>query len=312
MELRHLRHFVAVAEELNFHMAAQRLNMAQPPLSQSIRRLEDSLGVQLLDRSRRGVALTLAGIAFVSEARSAIRHADLARKLARREAEKTPEVRISFIASAMYRLLPQLLARFHENASQVAVHLSERPSPLQVAPILSGDCDVAFVSNYTKGIEECESLLVERTVLAAAIPANWPLASRKSVTLADLAEHSFILPPKYDYVLGADAMINLFKTAGVMPTLTQCEPHVSSTFALIGAGLGCTMTTATAAVTKPRNVCFVPISDSAAPVNWGITMIWKPDQLTADGKRFVDHARHYVHNTPSLMSFDSKLPDPAV
>lgn len=301
MELRHLRHFVAVAEELNFHRAASRLNMAQPPLSQSIRRLEESLDVQLLDRSRRGVALTPAGTAFLGEARNALKHADLARKLARREAEHSPEIRVSFIAAAMYRTLPALIAAFRDQAPDVVVHLRELASPLQVAPILAGNCDVGFVSRNTKGIEDCETFEVERGSLVAAVPAHWPLASRECVTLADLAEYPFILPPKQDYALGSEATIALFRKAGVMPHITQSETHVSSTFALIGAGLGCGMTTGTAAVTNPHNVRFVPILDGAAAPDWSLKMIWRPGQLTGVTRQFVEFTRQYVRVTPSLM-----------
>jgi DNA-binding transcriptional LysR family regulator len=301
MELRHLRHFVAIAEELNFHRAASRLNMAQPPLSQSIRRLEESLGVQLLDRSRQGVALTAAGVAFVDEARNAISHADLARKLARREAENLPEIKISFIAAAMYRILPALIAEFREQVPEAVVNLRELASPLQVAPIQAGNCDVGFVSHNTKGIEDCETMLVERGSLVAPIPAHWPLASRAFVTLADLPEHPFILPPKQDYELGSDATIALFKKAGVMPHITMSQTHVSSTFALIGAGLGCAMTTGTACVTNPKNVSFVPIIDGAASPEWSLKMIWRPSGLTGVVKKFLGFTRHYVRDTPSLM-----------
>jgi len=294
MELRHLRHFVAVAEELNFHRAATRLNMAQPPLSQSIRRLEDSLGVQLLDRSRRGVALTPAGAAFVDEARNALTHADLARKLARREAAESPEISVSFISSAMYGILPRLLSAFREQAPMIGMQLHEVPSPLQIAPILTGDRDIGFVSHNTRGLEEFETILVERSSLVAAIPAHWPLASRKAVTLADLAEQPFILPPRHDYTSGTDATIALFRRAGLIPHVTQSETHVSSTFAMVGAGLGCTLTTGVAAVTTPANVTFVPIVDSLLTAEWGIRMIWRNSQLSAAARQFVAFAQDKI------------------
>lgn len=300
MELRHMRHFIAVAEELNFNRAAARLNMAQPPLSQSMRRLEGSLGVQLLDRSRRGVALTRAGFAFLSEARNAIKHADLARKLASREAEPTPEIRVSFTTAALYRLLPRLLVDFRDHAPGVLVQLHEQLSPLQVAPILSGDCDVGFVTSTTKGIEDFESLTVESAPFVAAMPADWPVAARKSISFAELAEYPFILPTRLDYKMESDATIALFRKAGVMPNVTRGDIHVSTTFTLVGAGLGCAVTTRSAALTAPHNVSFIPISDSPASHMWGLKMIWRPTQLAQFGRIFIDFASDYIKNNPLL------------
>lgn len=282
-----MRHFVAVAEELNFSRAARRLHMAQPPLSQSIRRLEDELGVTLLIRSGKGVELTRSGRVFLREARSCLRYGDLAQKLARRENEMRPEVRVSFTVAAIHRLLPRLLVGYRDQFPHVGVHLFEKASPTQIGPLLEGDCDVAFVSNRTRGIEACETMIVERTSLVAVIPADWPLAERPSVTLAELAEHPFILPPEQDYTTESDATLSLFRKAGVMPHVTQGATHASTTLKLVSAGLGCTMTTATAALTGSPDLAFVPISEGKHAKELSLVMAWIPEQLDDTAKTFV-------------------------
>ena len=294
MELRHLRHFVAVAEELNFSRAARRLHMAQPPLSQSIRRLEDELGVTLLIRGQKGVELTRSGRVFLREARSCLRYGDLAQKLAKRENELHPEVRVSFTAAAIHRLLPPLLMGYRTQFPGVGIHLFEKRSPAQIGPLLEGDCDVAFVSKRTRGLEACETLIVERVGLVAVIPSDWPLAKQPSVTMAELAEHPFILPPEQEYTVGSDAILSLFRKAGVMPYVTQGDTHPSTTLKLVEAGLGCTMTAATAALPGSPDLAFVPINNGENSVELSLVMAWLPEQIDETAKTFVRFVEAYV------------------
>ena len=300
MDLRHMRHFVAVAEELHFGRAAERLNIAQPPLSQSIQRLEKDLGVELFDRSRRSVELTGAGRVFLIEARRTLMHADLARKMAQREAAKLPETRVSFIGPALYRVLPDLLVRHRAASPQIMVRLLEASSPEQVAGIYTGDFDIGFIVAGTPIGNECQTLLVERAPLIAAVPANWKLAAQKSITVAKLAEQPYIRPPR-KLSTHPDDVLDLFKRMGVMPEVVQEAKQTNTTLGLVGAGIGCSLVMATAALAKPGNVKFLPIDDLPPHNLWELQMVWHPEftsKITAD---FLAVARTYVQENWRLL-----------
>ncbi len=307
MDLRHMRHFVAVAEELHFGRAAKRLNIAQPPLSQSIQRLEADLGVELFDRSRRSVELTDAGRVFFGEAQRTLRQAELACKMAQREAARAPEIRVSFIGPAMYHVLPELLVRHRVAATGVSVRLIETSSPAQVDGICAGDFDIGFLVGGTQIDVACEMMVVERAGLVAAIPADWPLAGQGSITVAELAEQPFIMPPrKYamlpqKYAAQASEMLNMFQRAGLMPHVTQEVQQTNATLSLVGAGVGCSLVMATAALTQPRNVKFLPVEDAASFCPWEMVMVWHPERISRLAVDFLVLAKTYVQeNMPSL------------
>lgn len=304
IDLRHMRHFVAVAEELHFGKAAKRLNIAQPPLSQSIRRLEADLGAQLFDRSRRGITVTPAGQVFLREARMTLAQADLATRLVRRAAEPSKEVKVGFINPALYRFLPGVLASFAESQPGTAVRLYEQPSSEQIDNLVAGHIDIAFASATLPNVDACETLIVEQAPLVAAMPANWALAGRSSVALAELAALPFILPPAQKFSGAANDTLSLFTKAGLLPTVTQESTHAHTTVSLVGAGIGYTLITATAALMAPRNVSFVPIQDIGATQHWGLAMVWQPEHQTQASRQFVAFVSGYVATHPELQSFD--------
>ena len=299
MDLRHMRHFVAVAEELHFGRAAKRLHMAQPPLSNSIKRLEGDLGLDLFNRSRRGVELTDAGRIFLDEARRTLMQADLARKLAQREAAKVPEVRVSFVGPALYRVLPDMLVQYRQEQKDVHVRLLERSSPDQISGILAGDFDVGFVTAGATSGSECESMLVERAAFVAAVPANWPVGARGSVTLRELADNPFISPPQHYAPLSGESS-NMFKDVGVMPHVAQEATQTNTAISLVAAGLGCSLVMATAASTQTRGVRFLPIEDVPSSATWEMAMAWHPRRLDKVAAGFVAFAKAYVAAHPGL------------
>lgn len=307
MDLRHMRHFIAVAEELHFGRAAQRLNIAQPPLSQSIQRLELDLGVQLFNRSRRGVEMTDAGRVLLEEARRTLMHAELARKMTQRAAEQIPEVRVAFVGPALYQVLPDMLLRFRAVAPDVEVRLFEQPSPDQIIGIEAGDFDIGFCTGATAKFAEGESMIVERAPFAAAVPADWPLAQRASVTLAELAEQPWIQSPSKYNAHAAAGTLSMFKNVGVVPKVVQEATQTNTTLSLVGAGLGCAMVTATAALAQPRNVRIMPISDATALAQWELVMVWHPRQMSIRARQFVEVAQRYVEDQPERIAVRSSL-----
>ena len=303
-----MRHFVAVAEELHFGRAALRLNMAQPPLSQSIQRLELDLGVTLLDRSRRGVELTAAGMAYLTEARRTLAQAELARKVALRAAEQSIDVRISFIGPALYRVLPALMVAFHEAHPGVNIRLYEKTSPEQNPGIMAGDFDIGFVTSGTEIMESSEALLVERSPLVAAVPSDWALAAEPSITLARLAEEDFISAPMQHAPHGFDAM-SMFKSAGVVPRIAQEAAQTNTTLSLVGAGLGCAIVSGTARLKQSRNVSFLKIVDLPDYLRWEMLMIWSRQQLSLPAANFIDIAKAHLIAHPEWLETGAVVAD---
>ena len=302
-----MRQFVAVAEELHFGKAARRLNMAQPPLSQAIRRLEVDLGVELFDRSRRAVELTDAGRVFLEEAKRTLEQAELARKLTQRAAEKVTEIRVGFIGPALYRTLPGMLVKYREAFPHVEVRLLEGTSLVQIDRMLKGDLDIGFVTALTEHISGLETMVVERTSSMAAIPASWDLAQKASVRLAELAARPFILPPQ-KYEPHFSETLAMFKGVGAAPRVTQESSQMNTTISLVGAGLGCSIMTSSAALTAARNVKFLPIEDAEPRRRWELAMIWSADHLNEHAADFVGLAKDYLATHPELLNPDLDKP----
>src|SRR4051795_5181142 len=186
MELRHLRYFVAVAEELHFRRAAERLHMSQPPLSQQIRQLEEEVGAQLLLRNQHRVELTASGAAFLERAREILDAVEDAARQARRvQRGEVGRLAVGFVGSAMYSFVPELLRAFREHAPDIALRLHERGTTEQLRQLDDGRLDVGFLRTPGRwpGLS-FETVLEEQVVVA--MPDVHPLAQRPIVRLSDL------------------------------------------------------------------------------------------------------------------------------
>jgi DNA-binding transcriptional LysR family regulator len=239
MELRHLRYFRAVAEELHFGKAAARLHMAQPPLSQQIRQLERELGVELLIRSTRKVELTPAGRAYLKRAIAVLDAVDDAGHQARRVAQGVEgHLAISCVGSATYSLLPTLVRALRDELPHVEISVrGEMLAPAQVDALLTGDIDIALLrpSIEHHGIR-CEHLRRDR--LIAALPAGHPLARRESLHIGDLRAEDFIAHAGQGRSVMGGLLSAVCANAGFAPRIRHEVSETSTLVTLVAAGLG--------------------------------------------------------------------------
>ena len=237
MDLRQLRYFSVLAETLNFHRAAERLNISQPPLTVAIRKLEDDLGVALFDRDARGARLTAAGQAALALAREALAAADQMRQAVRQGAAGlSGRLAVGFIGSAIGELLPRIVSPFRQAYPQVELSLEELNSVDIVRGIAARRLDVGLVRLPVMDSAPVRIDVIERDVLVAAMPRDDLLARRKVVPLAALSDRSFIL---YSPVSVLHATIRLeCHRAGFTPLVTQEAVQVQTILSLVEAGLG--------------------------------------------------------------------------
>jgi len=256
MELRHLRYFVAVAEELHFGRAARRLHIAQPPLSQQIRRLEAELGTELLRRSRRRVELTEPGRLLLEHARPLIADADGLEGLVRRAAGgEVGRLAVGFVGSATYRALPALVRAFRDRVPDVDLVLTELTSTPQVAALRARQIDVGIVRPPVVEDGLLLEPLVEESLVAAVSDAH-PLAGRRRIAVAALADEPFVLFPR-DVGTGLyDDVAGVCRAAGFEPRVVQQAGDMQTIVSLVSAGIGVSLVPASVTALKLPGVAY--------------------------------------------------------
>jgi DNA-binding transcriptional LysR family regulator len=288
MELRHLRAFAAVAEELHFGRAAARLHMAQPPLSQQIKHLERDLGVLLLERTTRQVRLTNAGAVFLEHARRVLAEADRAREsVLLTEQGERGEIRVGLTGVTTWRLLPRMTRAYRSRYPLVRLELHPAVfSAAQLSALLDGSIDVGFLRAPVPPPLASRMLMNEQ--LVAVIPEEHPLGARSSVALADLAEENFVSYPARQGSSLRDAAMRACAEVGFWPRVVQEAPDTYTVVALVGAAVGVALLPASAEKLQLEGVVFRPVT--GADVQVPITLAWREGDPSPVLAGFLDVA----------------------
>jgi DNA-binding transcriptional LysR family regulator len=256
IELRHLRYFSAVAEELHFGRAAQRLHLAQPPLSQQIRKLEKIIGYPLFIRTSRSVELTGAGEVFLERARRTLRNIqediEEARSLARGEAGF---LRVGFIGSAMLTSLPSMFGEYRRRYPGVQLQLHEGHTSMVMQSLASGQWDIGILRDGgpREGLH-VQTLFSEPFM--AVVPATHPLAARRNISAASLRHEPFVFFTPFAGTRAYEKPVSLCEEHGFRPRVVQEAPQWLTLLRLVGAGLGVTIAPACVRqIATPSVVC---------------------------------------------------------
>jgi len=265
MELRHLRYFIAVAEELNFTRAAERLNTAQPSLSQQIKHLEQDLGVRLLNRSKRHVALTEGGKVFLSEAKDVLARLDRAVQRAAREQQgKSIELSVGVVPAAEIKILPTLIPLLERNLPKVRLVFHNLPSAEQKRLLATGSLDVGLLRGPLHDPRlEVEDVLWE--VLVVGLPAKHPLARKKAVTIRQLNDLPFIMVSREGSPELHAAVRAFCERSGLHPRVVQQADNVLGNLNMIRAGIGFGLFPDYASSILPNGVVVKPLAWNPAP-----------------------------------------------
>jgi DNA-binding transcriptional LysR family regulator len=267
MDLKHLRAFVTVAEELHFGRAADKLGIAQPPLSLQIQALEAGLGVRLFERNRRRVALTDAGRQFLPEARATLAQAERAWASARRAARgELGRLEIGFTGSAPFNAaMPRIISGVRRRWPDLQLSLREMSTSAQFRALTDGSLDIGFVRPGRS--EEAPGIalrVILREALWVVLPADHPLAEQERIRLAELADQSFILHPRQIGTGLYDKVTGLCRAAGFAPQVVLEAHQMSTIVSLAAAGVGISIVPEAMRRLQVEGARFVAIADPGA------------------------------------------------
>jgi DNA-binding transcriptional LysR family regulator len=240
-DLKHLSTFVAVAEELNFHRAAERLTMAQPAVSRIVVELEDRLGVKLLERTTRRVRLTEAGRYLLEEAQAILDRIDVAENTTRLLASGTKAIlRIGYTTITGHSLVPDIAREFRRGNPDVRLELTYMTSPVMRDQILQDEIDLGFIVGPFQN-SEIESRKIARHGIMALLSPGHPLTAREYLTMEDLARESLVMGTNSEWPTFRRVVVDMFQNAGLVMNVGQEASSLTGILGLVTAGVGITI-----------------------------------------------------------------------
>lgn len=290
IELRHLRYFVAVAEELHFGRAAQRLHIAQPPLSQQIRKLEEAIGHPLFLRTSRNVRLTAAGEELLKRAQQTLRKVSEDVQSTRRVGRgEVGTLTVGFIASSMLTVFPHMLSIYRRQFPEVALRLREYYTGVLLQALRDGTTDIGFTRDAGTNEEGLHTEILLHEPYIAVVPRHHTLAKRTVLRIGDLRDEPFVL---FSAEVGLNAwekVMRLCRQANFRPRVAQEAPHWLSILRLVGAGIGVTIAPASVEKIADEGVRCFPLKD--AKVLSHLELAYCKKTLTELEMSFVSLAR---------------------
>lgn len=287
IELRHLRYFIAVAEELHFTHAAARLGLAQPNLSEQIRQLEDRVGTPLFQRTKRRVELTDAGRAFAVEARRTLAQSERAVEAARLAAAgRSGVVRVGFVEAAAARHLPRIVGAFSRTHPAVEVALRQLNTSTQMGALERGELDIGFMTHVLGTTLSSRAIVRER--LNVAVPAGHRLAAQPAVPMRELDGETLLFrtrevaPTIFDQVMAA------FHEAGVSMRLLLHPVGSSMLQGLVAAGAGITLVSESHSTRADLPLVYRPLVDPE--LHFDLYLVWRSDESAPAARAFLHAA----------------------
>jgi DNA-binding transcriptional LysR family regulator len=291
VELRHLRYFIAVAEERHITRAAERLGMQQPPLSMQIRQLEQELGVQLFRRQPRGVELTDAGAAFLDRARAILEQVDHAFATTRRTARgEQGRVVVGFTSSAPFHpFVPRVIRAYREMSPLVSLVLEESGSSELVQALHNEEIDAAFIRSPVADVVGLTVRPLLQEEMLVALPKGHPLGKNRtaSLPLAALANETFILYKRPGAPGLYDTIITACRGAGFSPRVGQEAPRIVSTLNLVAAGLGVSLVPESLRRLQMDGVVYRRVADTSQLIA-PLILACRRGENAAAVQRFID------------------------
>lgn len=295
MNLRQLRYFVTLAEELHFSRAAERMNMTQPPFSQAIIALEQELGVTLFNRTKRHVELTPVGEHWLACVRKVLDNAEQLPLLARQIADgEIGVLKFGFVSTAAYSLLPSLVADFRLNFPDVKLELAEMTSDVQAEALLQGEIDAGLIIPH--GTFDCSLgyLPMLREQLVATVPKTWLengniTCVNGKLLLAEIAKHPLIIFPRRIAPAFYDTITQYFAQSGHQLEIGQEAIQMQTIVSLVSSGLGIALVPEALRNLDRTGTCYIPLEGKPPIIETGL--VWRREDPSPAVERLIDLAK---------------------